>query len=307
MNGQLSLFSEDNLNRNKYYQNLEDFNLKAAIENLKKWGQAFNPPSDLDQRAESLNWLQDQLKNRLEPSYLAWLYQTADRMQQLQPLQKDMFHLKRGICKMLYERLHKNAFDFIAEDLHPAEIFIRQNDLEAAGNSLENYFGHYGEHPYLRELQAYVHWQRKEIHAAMEFYTFAVFADPFSLKEKYLKPKTFRRKLEALRHKFSDENKARARWAFELWRDGQTYIGGNRQSFEIFLKNKEQQLSAKPNDLICKTLRFSALLFLAESERLRAYPNRPGASFTLLQEQMRNLNYEQYVIYINTLKSFRNI
>ncbi len=309
MNGQLSLFGEENLNRTAFTENLQKLDLKAAITNLQKWNRTFDPPVELEQKIAALTWLNEQIQSQGKqvPIYLAWLLTAVDEIEDLQILHKEFPLLRKGIYKMLYDQLDEQSFDFISEALHPAEVFIQQNDFEAALRSLQQYFERYGEHPFLRELQAFVFWKQNKKHDAMIDYTFVVFADPFALKDKYLMSNTFGNKLKFLKHKLGNEDKARARMAFELWHDGQTYIEAARPSFEAFIKAKIDQWAKKPNDPIAQSLHFNGLLFLAETERLRAYPNAPGPNFALLQEKMRELNYEQYAIYVDTLKSFRNL
>ena len=306
---QMSLFGDESLNRADFAADLQNFSLNKAIENLHKWNHTFNPPPDLDKKIDALNWLIRQLETHQDQAipYLAWLFHDLHKVTELQPLKNEFPLLKMGINKALYQRLDKHSIDFISEDVHPAEIFIRQNDYPAALSSLKKYFERYGEQPFLRQLQGYVLWQQDKRRDALVLYTFVVFADPFVLRDDYLLPKMFRKKLKYLHLKYNDERKALSRLAFELWHDGQTYIEGNQPSFENFIRTKLDKLARQKNDLTAKALHFNALLFLAESARLSAYPNAPGPAFENLQEQMRELNYEQYAIYIDTLKAFRNI
>ena len=311
MSDQLSLFGDDHLTRMAFYENLEKFDLEAATKSLEKWQRTFNPPDDLPQKIEALRYLLQQINIRGKSftQYLAQLLKTWQKQPELQPLKKEGPYLTKGLYYALYSQLDKQSIDFIDEELqvHPAEVLIAQCDFQGALRILRNYFQRYGEHPFLRELQAFALWETGQKRQAMVDYTFAVFADPFALQETYLRARFFRKKLNLLRHQLQDEAKARVRLAFELWREGQTYIEGTHPSFEEFIKARIRTLAQKPNDPNARLLHFNALLFLAESERLRAYPNRPGTAFENLSAEMRALSYEHHTLYIETLKSFRNI
>ena len=90
MNTQLSLFGEDNLNRTAFTENLQKLDLKAAISNLQKWNQTFDPPADLEHKISALTWLQKQIQSqgKERTTFLAWLLTAIDEIEELQILRK---------------------------------------------------------------------------------------------------------------------------------------------------------------------------------------------------------------------------
>ncbi len=306
---QLSLFSDENIHKNTYSTNLRKFQLKKALNDLQILGRTFNPPPSLNEKIQALQQLIAVIpeKKEAEILFLADLRKNDSPPAFLQPLAEDFHFLRQGIDKRLYELLDKAEYDFIGENVHPAEIFISQNDFQNALRVLEKYLQTNGEHAYLRQLRGFALWQTGEKNRAYYDFTFALFDEPTRCVPELLSPKTYRNKFAYLLAKLGKTQKALLRLPFGLWLDGQTYIDAENERFEQRMRQKLEGYTKIPasSDEIIE--RFNTLLYLAEVLRLRAAPRHPGREFETLQERMGALHLEYFRLYYDTLKRFRNI
>ena len=306
---QLSLFSEQNIHKNTYTANLRKFRLDKALNDLQILKRTFNPPSSLNEKMQALQQLIDVLPEKKEAQilFLANLREDASLPAFLQPLAEDFHFLRQGIDKRLYDLLDKTEYEFIVEGVHPAEIFISQNDFQNALQVVEKYFATYGEHAYLRQLHGFALWQSGEKNRAYYDFTFALFDGPAQCRLTFLAPKTYRNKFSYLVTKLGNAEKALLRLPFALWLDGQTYIDAENEQFEQRMRQKSEGYAQIPTSSDEILERFNTLLYLAEVLRLRAAPRHPGREFETLQEKMQALHLEYFRQYYETLKRFRNI
>ncbi len=307
--GQLSLFSDENIHKKTYTINLRKFQLDKALNDLRILERTFNPPPSLNEKIQALQQLIDILPKKKEAQilFLADLREDSSPPAFLQPLAEDFHFLRQGIDKRLYDLLDKAEYDFIGANIHPAEIFISQNDFQNALRVLEKYLTTYGEHAYLRQLRGFVLWQTGQKNRAYYDFTFALFDGPTHCAPAFLAPKTYHNKFAYFRTKLGNTQKALLRLPFGLWLDGQTYIDAENEQFEQRMRQKLEGYTKTPasNDEIIE--RFNTLLYLAEVLRLRVAPRHPGREFETLQEKMEALHLEYFRLYYDTLKRFRNI
>ncbi len=307
---QLSLFDTKNVARNSFRKNLSLFKLDRALKDLDIWKSTFDAPERLSEKAEVVN----EIKNKLQTSdaeavlYLAHLRQDYDRLSFLEPLQEEFRFLLEGLNKAIYDRLDKEAFDFIVKDLHPAEIFISQNDFKAAVQSVNRYIRFFGEQPFLRELQGFAYSKSGKERESFTAYTFALFNDPLQCKPEYLLPRSYRNKYRFLLKQTGSSENALLKLPFALWEDGKTYIDPEASAYEDFLQRRiEKNRNEALNNHRANIFQFNFYLYLAETERLRSQRNQLSERLQNLQEQMRKLNQDLFSRYRNVLHSFGNL
>ncbi|NOX89727.1 MAG: hypothetical protein GXO77_11920 [Calditrichaeota bacterium] len=307
---QLSLFDTKNMARNSFRKNLSLFKLDRALNDLDIWKNTFDAPESLTGKAGAVN----EIKNKLQTSdaeavlYLAHLRQNYDRLSFLEPLREEFRFLSEGLDKAIYDRLDKEAFDFIIEELHPAEIFISQNDFKAAVQSVNRYIRSFGEQPFLRELQGFAYSKSGKERESFTAYTFALFNDPLQCKPEYLLPRSYRNKYRFLLKQTGSSENALLKLPFALWEDGKTYIDPEASAYENLLEKRiEKNRSLARNDPRANILQFNYYLYLAETERLRSQRSQVSERLQNLQEQMWKLNPELFSRYRNVLHSFGNL
>ncbi|MHB2148078.1 hypothetical protein ACX8XP_03380 [Calditrichota bacterium LG25] len=303
---QLSLFSVENQSKELYRRNLSSFNLKQALRELELWQRTVDAPQDIPQKMEAVQFLAEELNRQKsnEMLFLAHLRQNYKNIKELQALKEDFRFLQKGLNKALAERLSERHYDFILENLHPAEVFFQEEEYKRAIEAVENYVSHFGEHVFLRQIEGAAYFKLGENTRGRTFYTLALFNDPRLCRIPYFVNRLIKNKLQFLQNKFDEWNLLAFQLTFALWEDGQLHIDEKNEEFESFIKKKVEEKAGEILDVQEAFLQFLHLLYLAEAERLRISSRNPSAYLLELQEEMQNVHFDWFLRYENALKKF---
>jgi hypothetical protein len=299
----MDLFSDENYYRNAYTLALNEFDIEKAINILKKWQRTFYPPADLYEKIDALTNLLNSFENSI--SYLSELYLSIYETAEYEILKKDFNNIKKGIIKKIYGLLTPTDIDFINPRLHPAEIYIRMEDYKAAFACTKQYFSHFGEHPLIRQFEAYGYYQQGESTSAAISTTYALFTDASKCRSDLLCPGSFVKKYEYLLESLGSGQQALLRLPFSLWKDGRTHIVPNDDKFEKYLRkiiNKERKSKLRTAEE--NIIYFYHLQYLAEMLRLRSVRRTVSQEIIGIREEMSNTNKEMFNSYIEILSSF---
>jgi len=307
---QLNLFDAGNLVKNSFREHLKAFHLTAAINDLNTMGKTLDAPAKTEEQHAALSRLLEALPAKRTEAlrFLGALYVDFEQLPLAQILADNARFLKEGLSRALSERLDASDYDFIISGLHPAEIFIAVNDFAAAEQAAATYLRQVGERAFVRQLQACALYSLGKEEKALTAYTYALFNNPHRCRGSYLLPPAYYHKYEYLLRKHEKEEDALIRLPLALWQSGLTYIDAEGGRFTKLLErdirthDKEARRDAGEN-----ILQFNRLLYLAESERLRLGRHNTSEKLRDLQLTMQNLNGELFTMYINVLKSFRNL
>ena len=307
---QLSLFSLENQSREYFRKYLSEFNLNKALKELKLWQRSVDAPPDLAQKEAALlyilNNLEKQSNNRL--LFLVNLYLNHENIIETVSLREDFRFLKQGLIKELARLLlDHETFDFVFEDLHPAEIFLLAGKYQRAVEVVEQYVTAYGEQAFLRQLQGAAFFKMEDDKQSRICYTLALFNDPQVCRPEYFWPRAFKNKMLFLQSKFSEPHLALLHMTLTLWEDGQLFIEPENQAFEKLIKDKIKQAENRSLNASESFLLFLHLLYVAELERLRNFRADPSATLRQLRLEMQNVNKDWYLRYENALKKFQMI
>jgi hypothetical protein len=300
---QTNLFDDENYYRNAYRHSLNEFNIEKAIDVLKKWQMTFYPPADIHDKIQALQLFSDSLEYKLD--YLANLYSNIYTMDDFASLKNDRHNLKKGISKKIYSLLTPTEIDFINPELHPAEIYINMEDFKAVFSCTKQYFSHFGEHPLIRQFEAYAFYHKGETNSAAISTTYALFDNVTKCNTELLCPGSYAKKYDYLLQSSGNQQQSLLRLPFSLWKDGKTFIIPNDDKFEKYLRrtiNKERKIAVRTieDDIIY----FYHLQYLAEMMRLRNVRNGISQELIDIRTEMSKTNREMFNSYIEILSSF---
>ncbi|MCD6374573.1 MAG: hypothetical protein J7L94_03545 [Caldisericaceae bacterium] len=304
---QLSLFSVENKSKELYRKNLAAFNLQKAISELKLWHRSVDAPENLELKMQAVQFILDNLT--LQPQnnllFLAHLYQNAHQVKEVEPLLEDWRFLKKGLTRALADLLIKNEqFDFISEDLSPAEIFLLNSQFEETVRVVEKYVSSFGENAYLRQLQAAAYFKLNDEKQSRICYTLALFNDPRRCRPEYFWPRAFKNKMLYLQNKFPDAQQALLHMTFSLWEDGHLYLEPENTTFKAFIQEKIAAAAGKHLAAEESFLLFLHYLYLAEVERLSNFSKEPTPDLKALRQKMQSINKGWYQRYETRLLKF---
>lgn len=306
---QTSLFDEDNLCRIGWQKALREFDLNGGLENLYSWQKTLDVPPNIDQKIEAVRRLKKEVYEDAD-NLLATLSALRKHYAQsafLSPLKKEFKYLREGLNRALAKNMEPQRYEFLIPDLHPAEILVEIGAYDRAAQAVDGYIRHFGEHAFLRQIQAYALFKAGQEDRAYTAITYALFSDPLSCEERFLLPGFVTAKYRYLKHKTNRSETTWLRLPFALWLDGKTYIDPNAVSFEKELKIKTEQNKEKASrDAQVGQLQFNHLLYLSEMERLRNPRGKETDVLKELRNEMKQLNRELYEACIALLKPFRN-
>ncbi len=303
---QLSLFSVENQSKELYRKHLRQFELQRALHELMVWERTVDRPQNLPQKAQAIQFILDEVQKNGKGAvvFLAHLRQNLQSLPELEPLAEDFTFLAEGINKTLNARLTENDFDFILENLHPAEIFLMEQEFEKALNVSEQYLQTFGEHPFLRQLQGAAYWGLSQEKESRMAYTMALFNNPLECKVEFFWPRAFKNKMQYLLSKMADLERALLHLPLALWEEGRTLIDPQNLSFEQFIEQNLQKHGEKLQTVKEIFLDFLHLLYLAEVERLRNFGREKSERLKTLQQSMRQRQADLYQRYENALRRF---
>ncbi len=307
---QLNLFDDGNIAKNSFRERLKSFSLQEALADLEVIRKTPDAPADIETHIDLLDRLMKELPDNTAEAliFLGNFYIDFEHQPLVEILADDARFLKEGLARAMGERMNETQFDFIVPGLHPAEIFFAVKDFAAAERAAASFLKQKEENAFVRQLQACALYSMGEETSALTAYTFAFFNDPRVCRAQYIWPAAYHHKYDYLLRKYEQEESALIRLPFVLWQSGLTYIDTEALPFERLLQQslreheKEAQRTAEEN-----ILQFNRLLYLAESERLRLGRQNTSDKLAELQQTMQELNDEMFAVYINILKSFRNL
>ncbi len=304
---QLSLFSVENRSKELYRKNLAAFQLQEAISELKLWQRSVDAPNTLDAKRQAVQFMLEKLTHQPQNKllFLAHLYQNSEKVKEIEPLLEDWRFLKEGIIRALAHLLKEpEQFDFISENLSPAEVFLLNHQFEKTVDVVEKYVANFGEHAFLRQLQAAAYSRLNDEKQSRICYTLALFNDPRQCRPEYFWPRAFKNKMKYLQNKFSDPELALLHMTLSLWEDGHLYLEPENSAFETFIEEKVERATGKNRTANESFLLFLHYLYLAEMERLRRFAKEPSSRLTALRQTMQAINKNWYQRYENSLQKF---
>ncbi len=302
---QLSLFDEQHVGREAFREALKRFDMVAAEKALKMWERTFSAPEDLENKKEAIRFINQQLKENGQTAIpvLAMWRQKFSEISQFTALKEERKFLLEGINRFLQSKLGENHFDFIFEDLHPAEVHFYAGAYQQAMQSAERYLQKFGEQPLMRQLRAAALSKLNRNREAEIEYSLAMFNDPRGLGEDFFLLKAHRKKLEYLQMKFESPAEALLHLPFALWEQGDVRLDENEREFERFLQKRiEEEQKDVP-----EILKFTRRLYLAEVERLRLPRKETSDWLESLREQMKTIHSDWFLRYLERLRSFQLI
>ncbi len=306
---QFSLFDDENLCRIGWHNALKAFDLPAALENLHSWQKTLDAPPQIEQKIKAVQRLQKEIYAESDNvlANLSVLRKGYAQIEYLSALKKEFKYLREGLNRALTQNIEPGFYEFLIPDLHPAEIFMELGKFDRVVETTEEFFRHFGEHAYLRQIQAYALFKLGQNARANTVATFALFNDPFKCTERFLLPGDFSNKFKYLKYKTGSEKTAWLRLPLALWLDSKTYISSQETQYEQLLLNKtEKNRGQAKYDTEAGQLQFIRLLYLAETERLRLSRGQETETLKQLRAEMKELNRELFEAYLGLLRSFRN-
>ena len=306
---QYSLFDDENLCRIGWQQALKEFDLLAALENLYSWRKTLDVPPNIEQKIEAVQRLQKEIYSNTDNllNALSMFRKEYAETDFLSVLQKEFKYLREGLNRALALNMDADRCDFLVPGLHPAEILVELEEYERTVKTTDCFIRQFGEHSYLRQIQAFALFKSGLEERAYTASNIALFYDPLNCKERFLLPGAYTNKYLYLRHKTGREETAWLRLPFALWLDGKTYISPNEAQFEKELLTKIDQNKEKAKrDSGAGQQQFNHLLYVAEIERLRYPRGHETEALKGLRRSMKELNQELFGAYIGILKPFRN-
>ncbi len=299
---QTNLFDDENYYRNAYRQALNDFDLDKAVTILKKWQKTFFPPVDINDKIKTLEKLS--LYAEEEIHILGELYVNLYSLDYLSLFKDERRNIKRGLTQKIYSLINSENIDFIIPQLHPAEIYINMEDFKSVFFCCGQFLNQFGEHPLIRQFEAYAYYQKGESNSAAISTTYALFDDVLHCSIEFLCPGNYLKKYNYLIHTFGSHRSALLRLPFALWKDGKTFIVPNDDKFEKYLRkkiNSERKISEK--GIEDNTIYFYHLQYLAEMIRLRNVRKSISQELIELRTEMKEVNNDMFTAYMDVLSS----
>jgi hypothetical protein len=182
----------------------------------------------------------------------------------------------------------------LANGLLPAEVAVRLEDWEAAGDGIAASLRDLGEHAYLRQLRAWVLHKQGRNGSARDSLSLALFHDAASCQAKFLFD-DLAALFSEIRATTTDDSAAWQRLTFRAWQEELLAVSPANPAYETFLARSLDTESADPDDLAVRGQRFLRLLFLAEATRLR---QAPVSDLLPWRESMRQLLPDRFREYM---------
>ena len=301
-NIQTNLFDDENYYRNAYRLALNEFDIEKAINVLKKWQQTFFPPPDLANKIDALSKLSAVPLDNIE--ILADLYVNLYSVDYLNIFRDERHSIKKGLTQKIYRLLSPEDYDFIVPGLHPAEIYINSEDFKAVFSCCTQYLNRIGEHPLIRQFEAYTFYQKGDANSTTISTTYALFDNVLKCDVNFLCPGSYVKKYEYLMQISGSHHSALLRLPFALWKDGKTFIVPNDDKFEKYLRkriNKERRISTRTIEE--DTLYFYHLQYLAEMLRLRNTRKVVSQELLNIRNEMSEANKDMFNAFMDVLSS----